>query len=276
MTRGLGHAYSHASMRLSKKRLGRRWARPSVASALLQAHLADVGPGEQRGVDVDGVRRRGHQGAVAGTEQHPHEVREALLGPDGGHHLGLGVELHAEPAQVQRRRWPGAAWGCPCSTSTGGCWGLWTASASFSTAASGEGRSGLPKPRSMTSRPARRASSFSASMCAKTYGGSPLIRRNSIGKGYRPAVGPAPHARRARRRTLHARSLRRRARSAAASATASRDSGHAHTAQVAPGPATSDSHCGDLRDVAGHRARPGHLAPAAQRGHAPRAGPPTG
>ena len=46
--------------------------------------------------------------------------------------------------------------------------GLCTASASFSTATSGEGRSGLPNPRSMTSRPARRASSFSASICAKT------------------------------------------------------------------------------------------------------------
>ena len=55
----------------------------------------------------------------------------------------------------------------------------------FSTATSGEGMSGLPNPRSMTSSPARRAASFNASISAKTYGGRPLIRRNSIGSGYR-------------------------------------------------------------------------------------------
>ena len=42
------------------------------------------------------------------------------------------------------------------------------ASASLSTAISGEGMSGLPNPRSMTSSPARRAASFRASMAAKT------------------------------------------------------------------------------------------------------------
>ncbi len=57
---------------------------------------------------------------------------------------------------------------------------LWAASVSFSTAMSGEGRSGLPNPRSITSMPARRASTFSESMIVKTYGGSPVIRRNSI------------------------------------------------------------------------------------------------
>src|SRR5664280_226447 len=58
--------------------------------------------------------------------------------------------------------------------------GLWAASASFSTATSGEGRSGLPNPRSMTSRPCRRASAFRSLMVANTYGGRPLIRRNSM------------------------------------------------------------------------------------------------
>ena len=83
--------------------------------------------------------------------------------------------------------------------------GLWTASASFSTATSGDGRSGLPKPRSMTSLPARRAASFSASMCAKTYGGRPLIRRNSIARGYPAAVArrPAPARRRRRSGAAH-------------------------------------------------------------------------
>src|SRR5215510_12367673 len=58
--------------------------------------------------------------------------------------------------------------------------GFSTASASFFTATSGDGTSGLPNPRSTTSSPARRASIFRASMIPKTYGGSALIRRNSI------------------------------------------------------------------------------------------------
>src|SRR5690349_19382989 len=47
--------------------------------------------------------------------------------------------------------------------------------------------SGLPKPRSMTSTPARRCSSFSPSMIVKTYGGNPVIRRNSMGARLRQA-----------------------------------------------------------------------------------------
>ena len=42
------------------------------------------------------------------------------------------------------------------------------ASHSLSTAISGDGMSGLPKPRSMMSSPARRAASFRESMAAKT------------------------------------------------------------------------------------------------------------
>ncbi len=67
----------------------------------LQRDLAHVGAGEQRPPDVDGVRRRGHQGGVAGADEDPHQVGEALLGADGGDHLGLGVELDAELAQVE-------------------------------------------------------------------------------------------------------------------------------------------------------------------------------
>ena len=40
--------------------------------------------------------------------------------------------------------------------------------------------SGFPKPRSITSRPARRASTFSPLMIVKTYGGRLLMRLNSI------------------------------------------------------------------------------------------------
>src|SRR5512133_2280669 len=45
--------------------------------------------------------------------------------------------------------------------------------------------SGLPKPRSTTSRPSRRSRRFSSSTVAKTYGGRSPTRRNSIvGRGY--------------------------------------------------------------------------------------------
>ena len=58
--------------------------------------------------------------------------------------------------------------------------GFAAASVSLSTATGGDARSGLPKPRSITSSPARRSSSFSWSVTAKTYGGSDGTRRNSI------------------------------------------------------------------------------------------------
>src|ERR1700704_5635860 len=52
--------------------------------------------------------------------------------------------------------------------------------------------SGLPNPRSMTSSPARRASIFRASIVAKTYGGSALMRRDSI---YSTVPGGISHLR---------------------------------------------------------------------------------
>src|ERR1700722_3083606 len=64
--------------------------------------------------------------------------------------------------------------------------GFWAASASLATATSGEGRSGFPNPRSMTSRPLRRAAALRSLMVANTYGGNPLMRRNSIVEVYDP------------------------------------------------------------------------------------------
>src|SRR5678816_468919 len=49
--------------------------------------------------------------------------------------------------------------------------------------------SGLPNPRSTTSSPARRAAILSASMMPKTYGGSALMRRNSIRAPYQSPSG---------------------------------------------------------------------------------------
>src|SRR4051812_19710773 len=63
------------------------------------------------------------------------------------------------------------------------------ASTSFSTTASLDGMSGLPKPRSITSSPARRSSIFSASIWANAYGGRLPMRRNSIPTGYSTGGG---------------------------------------------------------------------------------------
>ena len=101
MTRGLGHDSSNACMSPSKN------ASPGSEHVVvrhvgaLQRHLAHVGAGEERPPDVDRVGRRRHQRGVARADQHPHEVREALLGADGRHHLGLGVELDVELALVE-------------------------------------------------------------------------------------------------------------------------------------------------------------------------------
>jgi len=65
------------------------------------AHLARVGPREVRTPDVDRVGRRRHDRRVAGLQQHPHQVAEALLGADRADDLGLGVERDAEPALVE-------------------------------------------------------------------------------------------------------------------------------------------------------------------------------
>src|SRR4051812_16416044 len=68
---------------------------------------------------------------------------------------------------------------------------LRAASASFSTAIGGDGMSGLPKPRSTMSRPARRASDFRESMIGKTYGGRPGTGGTPTAGGWgTPSAGP--------------------------------------------------------------------------------------
>ena len=51
---------------------------------------------------MDRVAGAGHQSRVTGTEQDPHEVRETLLGADGGDDLGVGVEVDVEEHLVAR------------------------------------------------------------------------------------------------------------------------------------------------------------------------------
>src|SRR6185436_11851740 len=74
--------------------------------------------------------------------------------------------------------------------------GMYAASTSLSTTTGGDGRSGLPKPRSITSSPARRSSRLSSSTAAKTYGGRSGMRRNSIVRTVRQRDGGGPRRRR--------------------------------------------------------------------------------
>ncbi len=147
-TRGFGCARSHASSRFAKR----------SSSAPIGTRVTEA-PGEDRPLDVDRVARARHEGRVARLEQHPHQVREALLGADRVQHLRVGIELDAELALVERSPQRGGGSGSPSRPSSGGCAGSALPRASFSTARSGEGRSGLPKPRSTTSSPPRRSSS---------------------------------------------------------------------------------------------------------------------
>ena len=64
---------------------------------------ADVGPGKQRGIDVDRIGRRRNKCRIAGTDEHPHEVREPLLRPDRRHDLPVGVDADPETPLVQIR-----------------------------------------------------------------------------------------------------------------------------------------------------------------------------
>ena len=62
--------------------------------------MAERAAGDHEAVGVDGVAGVGDEHDVAGGGDRHGEVGEALLGAEGGDHLGLGVELHAEAAGV--------------------------------------------------------------------------------------------------------------------------------------------------------------------------------
>ena len=56
---------------------------------------------EDRRVAVDRVGRRRHDHRVARLDEHPHQMREPLLGADRRDRLRLGVELDVELARVE-------------------------------------------------------------------------------------------------------------------------------------------------------------------------------
>jgi hypothetical protein len=59
------------------------------------AHRADIGAGDDRAVDVDRIRRIGHEHRVAALQAREHQVREAFLRADRDDGLAVHVELDA-------------------------------------------------------------------------------------------------------------------------------------------------------------------------------------
>ena len=104
-------------------------------------------------MDVDRVARRRHERRVAGLDERPHQVDEPLLGAHRRDDLGLGVERRRRTGAGRGRRTRPAASGSPATSSSGGCAASRRPPGASPTATSGEGRSGLPNPRSTTSSP---------------------------------------------------------------------------------------------------------------------------
>ena len=67
------------------------WARN--CSLVVDGHADDVGAGDDRAVDVDGVAGVGDDDGVARVEDGEAEVGDALLGADGDDGLGVGIEI---------------------------------------------------------------------------------------------------------------------------------------------------------------------------------------
>ena len=78
--------------------------RPADAGQIVlgrqRRHVADHPAGHDEAVGVDRIGRVRADDHVAGRGQGLGEVGEALLGAQGGDHLGVGVQLHAEAAVV--------------------------------------------------------------------------------------------------------------------------------------------------------------------------------
>ena len=193
ITRGSGHEYSHAVVEVLEE--------VAVVSPVppigISRTSAPANSGPQMWIGYDGRR---HEGGVAGREQHPHQVAEALLGADRGDDLGLGIELDAEAPQVQvgdglaqlrdapARRVPVVA-------------GVVRRLGELLDRDLGRRDVGVAEAEVDHVCPARRASIFSPSMIVKTYGGRSVIRRNSMGRGY-PGHNGAHGSFRAPRSTL--------------------------------------------------------------------------
>ena len=77
---------------------GIQFRQPPVA--LVQGHYVTLRSGEHSADAIDRISRVGHQGDVAGVQEAEGGMADALLGPDQGENLGVGVELDAEAIVV--------------------------------------------------------------------------------------------------------------------------------------------------------------------------------
>ena len=59
----------------------------------MHRHVADIGAGDDRPVDVYRVTRIRHQHDVAGVQRRERKVGDAFLGADGDDRLGVGIEF---------------------------------------------------------------------------------------------------------------------------------------------------------------------------------------
>ena len=151
----------------------RAWPRALVRvgevreDVLVGAHrdLRDARAGQHGREEVDRVARLGTSATSPGSTSTQSRCARPSLAPMVDR-LRLGVELHAEAAPVQLADGcaqvgdPAARRVAVVARLAGGLGELLDGDV-------GRGRSGLPKPRSTTSSPARRSSSFSPSISAK-------------------------------------------------------------------------------------------------------------
>src|SRR5581483_5856207 len=84
--------------RLRLRRLPRL---PHALHVVQRRHALDGRAGEAGSEEVDGIARARHERGVAGTEQHPQQVDEALLRAECEGRLRLGVELDPVALAVQ-------------------------------------------------------------------------------------------------------------------------------------------------------------------------------
>ena len=170
-TRGLGRARSHASSRLANEVL-LVGSHPDLEDACApRASARGCGSGSsERG---RAPRRLPRVAPTSGGRSPPWRPSSPRPPSPGRAPRRSGGR--------RGRRTRRAASGCPWIAEYLWLRGFSAASASFATATSGEGISGLPNPRSITSSPARRSSRVRSRMTANTYGGRSSMRLNSIG-----------------------------------------------------------------------------------------------
>ena len=100
LRRRVGRKPEHQHARLGRELADRALELGEEVHPRRHAHRADVGARDDRAVDVDRVRRIGHEHRVAALEAREHQVREPFLRADGDDRLRVRVELDCVAAAV--------------------------------------------------------------------------------------------------------------------------------------------------------------------------------